>query len=66
MKIRLPWRRRVVASADEALLVRDTSALNGGEVVKVAPGRFVKLADLQGWPETVPTYGADELGREPS
>ncbi len=66
MKLSWPWRRRVVAKLDEALLVPDTSKLGGGELVEVAPGRFVRLADLVGLPETVRTYSADELDREAS
>jgi hypothetical protein len=66
MKLRLPWRRRVLATRNEPLLVNDTSVLAGDELVEVAPGRYVRVADLMAGNDVIETVGVDALDREGS
>ncbi len=61
MRLRWPWRRRVIANADEAVLVTDTAGLHGDELIEVAPGRFINVSEMLDWPETIRVHGAEEL-----
>lgn len=62
MNLRWPWRRtnRIIARHDEAVLVRDTAALDGTELIEVAPGRYVRVADLMAGLDTIPVHDTPE------
>lgn len=64
MKLRWPWRRRAIANADEAVLVTNTANLHGDELIEVAPGRFVNVAEMLDWPETIRTQSANHTERK--
>ena len=62
MKLRWPWRRRILAAdSDGAVLVNDTTALCGDELIEVAPGRFIRVADLMAGLDVIETVSADDL-----
>jgi hypothetical protein len=53
-------RRRVLNPGAQPVLGADISRLAGDELLEVAPGRFVRPADLMGHPDEIEVLGADD------
>lgn len=49
---------RVLNREDEAVLVRDTSQLDGTELLQVGDGKYISVADLAAMPDVMPVRDA--------
>jgi hypothetical protein len=60
--IRFPWRRKgqVVNPDGRGALIEDTGQLVGDKVLDLGNGLFINVADLAGFPETIPVHREED------